>query len=222
MAERESTAVAVWDFPTRLFHWALVFLLACSWWSAENHAMDWHRLFGTLALGLVIFRLIWGFVGSSTSRFASFVRPPGEVVRHLRSPVARPKGPGHNPLGAYSVLAMLTLLVVQLGSGLLAVDTDGLESGYLSHLVSFETGRTAAEVHEISFNLLLAIVALHVLAILFYLVVRKRNLVTPMVTGRDRQIEADAEVAHAGIGRFVLAAGVAGLIAWWISTSPGF
>jgi cytochrome b len=212
--------VRVWDLPTRLFHWAIVVLIGMSWWSAENHAMDWHRTFGLIALGLILFRLIWGLIGGSTARFASFLRSPGSVVSYLGS--NGPRRAGHNPLGGYSVIAMLLVIVLQVGTGLFAVDVDGIESGYLSHLVSFDQGRLASKIHETSFNVLLALIGLHILAILFYLVVRRRNLVRPMVTGTDRQVEtADGALVSAGPVKFVVAAGMAASIAWWAGTGFG-
>lgn len=212
--------VRVWDIPTRLFHWAIVLSIGMSWWSAENHAMDWHRVFGLIALGLILFRLIWGLVGGSTARFSSFVRSPGSAISYLGS--NGPRRAGHNPLGGYSVIAMIAAIVVQIVTGLFAVDVDGIESGYLSHLVSFDQGRLAANIHEISFNVLLALIGLHILAILFYLVIRRRNLVGPMITGADRQVEtADGALVSAGPVKFVIAAGLAAGIAWWAGMGFG-
>lgn len=205
--------IAVWDVPTRLFHWLIVVLFAFSWYSAENGLMDWHRRSGLALLALVAFRLIWGIVGGSTARFAHFVRGPGAILRHLRG---APAGIGHSPLGGLSVLALLALLVIQIGAGLFAVDVDGLESGPLSDSVSFEAGRQAARVHHLCFNALLALVALHVGAISFYRL-RGRDLVTPMVTGRDRQADARATaLVPARPLVFALAIGAAAALAWWI------
>jgi cytochrome b len=212
--------VRVWDLPTRLFHWSIVLSIGMSWWSAENHEMGWHLTFGLIALGLVLFRLIWGLIGGSTARFSSFLRSPGSIVSYLGS--NSPRRAGHNPLGGYSVIFMLLVLVLQVATGLFAVDVDGIESGYLSHLVSFDQGRLAASIHETSFNVLLALIGLHILAILFYLVFRRRNLVVPMVTGTDRQIEtADGALVSAGPVKFVVAAGLAVGIAWWAGTGFG-
>jgi len=213
--------VRVWDLPTRLFHWAIVLLFSMSWWSAENNAMDWHRLFGLIILGLLLFRLIWGFVGGSTARFSAFVRSPRAAMSYLRT--NGPRHPGHNPLGGYSVIAMLLMLVTQVVTGLFAVDVDGIDSGYLSHLVSFSEGRLASDIHEISFNILLALISLHVLTILFYLVVRRRNLIGPMVTGADHQLDtAKGALTHAGLGPFLVSAALAGGIAWWVSKGLWF
>ena len=135
-----TTKVRVWDLPIRLFHWLLVVLLAFSWWSAEQREMAWHLWSGSILLGLLIFRILWGFIGGSTALFSDFVTSPHNAVAYLRKPSSTAPI-GHNPLGGYSVIAMLTLLTAQISSGLLAVDIDGIESGPLSFLVTFESGR---------------------------------------------------------------------------------
>lgn len=207
----------VWDLPTRLFHWLLVALFAFSWWSAENREMDWHRWSGLGVLGLVAFRLVWGVIGGSTARFASFVRSPLRVIAYLTGKAPHATA-GHNPLGGWSVLALLAVIALQLWSGLFAVDTDGLESGYLSHLVTFEQGRQAAEMHEFAFNMAMILIAVHLAAILFYRVVKRRNLVAPMVTGRDGELDpAGQGLVPAGPVRFLLAAALAAALAWWVA-----
>jgi len=207
----------VWDLPTRLFHWLLVMLFAFSWWSAEQREMDWHRWSGLGVLALVAFRLVWGVIGGSTARFASFVRSPLRVIGYLTGKAPH-SGAGHNPLGGWSVLALLGVIALQLLSGLFAVDTDGLESGYLSHLVTFEQGRQAADVHEIAFNLAMILIAVHLLAIAFYRAVKRCNLVAPMVTGRDGELDpAGQGLVPAGPVRFLIAATLAAALAWWVA-----
>lgn len=209
----------VWDLPTRLFHWLLVLLFAFSWWSAENREMQWHYLSGVGMFGLLAFRIGWGVVGASTARFTSLFASPSRVARYLRGTDVA--APGHNPIGGYSVIAMLVALCLQVGTGLFATDVDGLESGPLSFLVTFEQGRAAAQVHEVSFNILLALIGLHVLAVAFYLVVRRRNLIEPMLTGHDQALAGKTgEMKPASRLRFVIAATLATLLAW--SASKGF
>ena len=211
-----TTPARVWDAPTRLFHWLLAGLLGLAWWSAENGEMGWHRLSGAVLLGLLVFRLIWGFIGGSTARFGNFLRSPAGVLAYLRPGSPEQATPGHNPAGGYSVVIMLLLLAVQVATGLFAVDIDGLESGPLSHLVSFDQGRGAAAIHRLSFTLLQIAAGLHVLAILFYLVIRRRNLVTPMLTGADRQIDnAGGALIPASTTRLAMAVLVSAGLAWW-------
>jgi len=178
----------VWDAPVRVFHWLIVLALALCWYTAENRVMDWHRRGGYVVLTLVLFRLFWGFTGSSTARFASFVRGPAavrEYVGQLRQRVSAPSV-GHNPLGGWSVLALVAVLLAMPLLGLFSVDVDGVESGPLSWLVSFKLGRRAAHWHEDVFAILQALVALHIVAILYYAFWRKQDLVAPMVTGYRR------------------------------------
>ncbi|MFA7588358.1 MAG: cytochrome b/b6 domain-containing protein [Novosphingobium sp.] len=182
--ERSSNReVPIWDLPVRLVHWSLPVLLGLLWWSAETHRLDLHLTLGVVMLGLVAFRLIWGLVGSSTARFAAFVRGPGAIIDYLRKGSATPVM-GHNPLGALSVIVLLGLLVLQVSLGLVAQDTDGLFSGPLNHQVSYDTAEAATEIHEVVFNVILATVVLHLAAIAWYRLVRRNDLVRPMLTGR--------------------------------------
>ena len=194
--------VRVWDLPVRLFHWAVVLLVPALWATHEWEMMDTHILLGEIMLGLVLWRLLWGVLGSSTARFASFVRGPGAVLRYLGGKGGRSFG--HNPLGGWSVVAMLLLLAVQVGLGLFASDEDGIVYGPLSHLVSYDTARTLAERHETLFWILVALIALHVLAILYYLLVKRDDLVTPMVTGRRAAADGEAVLVPAPLWRFLL------------------
>jgi len=220
LPQRPPEVMRIWDLPTRLFHWLLVALFAFSWWSAENREMEWHYRSGLTLLALLLFRLLWGLFGGSTARFAWFVTSPAEVLLYLRGRKDTDRI-GHNPLGGYSVVAMLLMLFGQVTTGLLATDVDGLESGPLSFLVDFDQGRQAAELHEACFTVLLVLIGIHVLAVLFYLLVRKRNLVRAMVTGYDGQVsKAGQGVVKAPAWRFALAAAAAGAGAW--ATAHGF
>ena len=153
--------------------------------------MGLHRQVGLVVVALVIFRIYWGLAGTRTARFSQFVKGPGHIARYLKT-LRRPYHPtfGHNPVGALSVVAMLASLSVQVGTGLFAVDVDGIESGPLSHLVSFETGRQLAEIHETSFDVLAVLIFIHVAAIGFYLVVLRTNLLSAMISGK-RQTGGD-------------------------------
>ncbi|MCI4592565.1 cytochrome b/b6 domain-containing protein [Sphingobium sp. BYY-5] len=196
-AAAASLHVRIWDLYIRLFHWLLVGLLAFSWWSGERHEMEWHRLSGYAILFLLAFRLYWGFFGGRTARFAHFVRGPGAAIAYLRTLGQRPyrATPGHNPVGGWSVLLMLAALMGMVTAGLFAVDVDGLESGPLADYVSFDQGRSASDIHGVLFNLLLALTALHVVAILFYLLRLRHDLVGPMIHGH-RAASAEDMIDH--------------------------
>ncbi|MBC8027858.1 MAG: cytochrome b/b6 domain-containing protein [Steroidobacteraceae bacterium] len=215
MSESAPTRVRVWDVPTRIVHWSMVLLFAFSWWTAENGELEWHRWSGYSLTALVLFRLYWGFFGGSTARFAQFLRGPRAVVSYLRG--ASIAVPGHNPIGAWSVVFMLALLATQIVLGLFAVDVDGLESGPLSSLVSFDTGRTAAHWHETIFNVLLAVIGLHILAAHYYLVVRKQNLIGAMFTGHRHLDGSQPSLVPASIVRLILGILIAAALTWFIS-----
>ncbi len=209
-------AVKLWDLPVRLMHWSFVLLVPALWWTGEEGDLDTHVTIGLVMLGLVVFRLIWGFAGSSTARFARFVRGPGAVLRYLRGQDGAPSV-GHNPLGALSVVALLAVLAVQTGLGLFAQDVDGLESGPLSYLVSYDTADAAREAHHLGFNVLLALIGLHLAAILYYLLFKRDNLIAPMVTGKRRFAGAVESPDIAPLWRALVAAAISAAFTWWLS-----
>ena len=216
------TPQKVWDAPTRLFHWLLTLLVALSWWTAEEREMELHRWSGYLIVGLIVFRLYWGFAGPETARFARFVKGPRVTLAYAFS-IFRPRysaGYGHNPLGALSVVAILLALVAQTGFGLFAVDTDGLESGPLARFVSYETAEIAADWHEATFNLLLILIGLHVAAVAFYLAVKRINLVGPMITGRRARWETGPAggLTARPLWRLALGLSLAALAVWALAT----
>ncbi|UOO83143.1 cytochrome b/b6 domain-containing protein [Uruburuella testudinis] len=202
----------VWDLPTRLFHWALVSVLAFMWYSGETggNLMAWHLRCGLLILALLVFRICWGFWGSDTARFSQFVRGPAQIKRYLKGDLTENEQPGHNPLGALMVLALLAALAVQLLSGLFASDENmWLYNGYLNSLISSEAGAAARSIHIVFFNVLLALAAVHVLAVLLYQLVKKHNLIAPMFSGRKTLEGRLPELKFAGIGKFAAAVAVA-------------
>jgi cytochrome b len=211
--------VAIWDLPTRLFHWLLVGLMAFSWWTAEEHYDDLHIWSGTAVLTLLIFRVLWGFFGSSTARFASFVKGPKAVFGYLQGTW---RGIGHNPLGALSVIALLGLVSLQAGLGLFASDEDGLVQGPLAKFIGFDAQEAVAELHDELFDVLLALIALHVAAIVFYRL-RGKNLVKPMITGSG-EVEPGIEPMRPGKWWAALMCLVIaiGITRWVIAGAPPF
>jgi cytochrome b len=176
----------IWDLPTRLFHWSLVPLIAAAWWTQEQDDSELHARIGYAVLTLLLFRLAWGFVGSDTSRFASFIRGPRSAILYLRELFGSAPAAGHvghNPVGGYSVASMLLCLAIQTGTGLFLYD-DEFFWGPLNDLVSQDTAEFLHEVHELNFNLLLALIALHIAAILFYRFGKGHHLVWPMISGK--------------------------------------
>ncbi|CAB1370042.1 cytochrome b/b6 domain-containing protein [Denitratisoma oestradiolicum] len=194
--------VKIWDLPTRVFHWML-FILVVAAVVTENlggNAMEWHGRIGLAILGLVSFRISWGFVGSTYARFGHFLRGPRTLRAYLRGEW---QGLGHNPLGAWAVLALLLLLLTQALTGLFAND-DIAFNGPLYDLVGKALSDRLRGLHAISAYLLMSLVSLHILAILYYRKVKRQNLVTPMLTG---WIEAEGEPSRGG-----------GIVAFIVST----
>jgi cytochrome b len=212
--DRRAPQLRIWDGPTRLFHWSLVMLVAAAWWTAEEEMLVWHYRIGMAVLMLLVFRLAWGLFGSSTARFASFVRGPRATLEYLRG--AAPPAIGHNPLGALSVLALIGLTSVVVLLGLFATDDDGLDPGPLAHLVSWDLAEAAQDWHEDAFHLLLVLVGLHVAAILFYALVRRQNLLGPMFTGRGRAPAGAEPMRPAGWPRLLLGVLIAVAVAAWV------
>ncbi|MEO6225135.1 MAG: cytochrome b/b6 domain-containing protein [Sphingomicrobium sp.] len=210
---------AVWDLPIRLFHWVLAGLIAFSWWSIEYHHGDWHIWSGIAILTLLLFRLLWGVVGSSTARFSSFIRGPTAIRRYLGGDW---RGIGHSPLGALSVVALLGATAVQVGLGLVAEDEDGVMTGPLSRLVSIDTSDAARNLHEIWFYVLLAFIALHVAAILFFRW-RGKKLIAPMITGKTAEEPGTAPMRPAKWWLAIVCLVIAiGISRWVLAGAPPF
>lgn len=187
------TEIRLWDLPLRLFHWALAVAVAAAFVTAKVGWLEAHALCGLAVLGLLVFRLAWGFVGSSYARFVQFVRGPRALRAYLRG---QWQGAGHNPLGALSVLAMLAVLLAQVLTGLVATDDSGFY-GPLAALVDRETTDLASSLHRLQEVAVMLLVLLHVAAILFHRV-RGENLVTPMLTGRAVVRDPAARDAQGG------------------------
>jgi cytochrome b len=214
MSERP---LPIWDIPTRLTHWLFVGCIAFSWWTAEQRLMDWHRYSGYTMLGLLLFRIYWGFAGSSTARFAAFLGGPRALLDYFELPRERRAGIiGHTPLGGWSVLTLLLAMIVQVTLGLFATDIDGLESGPLSHLVSFDGGRAFAEAHELSFDILIVLAGVHVGAIAFHLFYDRNDLTRPMLSGRKRVAGEVEGMKRAPVWRLWTGVALATLVVWMV------
>ena len=182
--------VRVWDLPTRLFHWALVVALIAQVITGKigGAAMTWHFRIGYCIFALIVFRLVWGFVGGHWSRFSSFIYGPAGMLRYLRNRHAAGDlfHVGHNPLGSASVFAMLAILIVQVATGLVG-DDEIANVGPLNRFVPTATGLAATAWHKgAGFGIILVLVVLHILAIVFYRVRKKQDLIGPMFNGDKR------------------------------------
>jgi cytochrome b len=184
--ESGHSSVRVWDLPVRLFHWVLVLLFAFMFYTGKSGSewIEWHMRSGYAILALVLFRLMWGFAGSTYARFSSFLAGPVSCIGFLKKLLARAPAPyaSHNPLGGWMVLVMLLALLVQTGTGLFAND-DLLSEGPLASLIAKELSDRLTSFHSWNFNFLLLLAGLHIAAVLYHWGVMKENLVGAMFTG---------------------------------------
>jgi len=188
-----------------------------AWWSVKANQTQLHLWAGYGVLGLIIFRLIWGLVGSSSARFATFVKGPRETLAYAKTLPDRiaPDMPGHNPLGGWSVMALVLAIFTQVLTGLFSVDVDGLESGPLSDRVSFEMGRVFSKWHQLSFTAIKLLVVLHLTAVAFYALYKRSNLIMPMITGH-KMFKTDPKLPFASLGLALLVALASIVMTWWV------
>jgi len=227
-AKKGLRAVRVWDLPTRLFHWTLALCVVGSVTSANigGNALIWHMRFGYVVFALLAFRLLWGFVGGRWSRFASFVYGPATLWRYMRGQSRDDEhlDVGHSPLGAVSVFALLLFLAAQVGLGLFA-DDEIATTGPLNRFVSTATGLALTSYHKTSGPwVLMGLVLLHVLAILFYRLRQKKDLIGPMVRGDKLLppgVPASADSLTTRALAALLLAGCAAGVAWLVTLGGG-
>lgn len=210
----------IWDIPIRLFHWAIVITLCYSWYSMEIEGdLGHHFLSGYIALGLILFRIVWGIIGSRYARFGSFIYKPSEISAYLKTFFNREGGKyaGHNPLGGLSVLALLLVILIQTGTGMFADDEDY----YFAPLNDYVSGSTAGritEFHGVNAKIIFGLAILHIVAILFYRLYKKENLITAMITGKksDEQDRyepiRDSRLPRAIILAIIISAAVYGVV----------
>lgn len=212
----------IWDLPTRGFHWALVICLAGSWLTAEL-GFDWtetHFILGYTSLGLIVFRIIWGFIGPPHARFSAFLRGPASVFASARQLTNRNPSSyiGHNPIGGWSTVVFLMVVAVQATTGLFISD-DIFYAGPYNAVVSSSTAGDLAGIHHLNFNLLQGLVIVHLVAIIWYQWGKRTNLITPMVTGYKKLASDEAKhaISHLYVWRglllgLIIAAAVTALV----------
>ena len=216
--------VQVWDLPVRLFHWSLALLIAFSVTTGKlgGNWMEWHSRSGYCILALVLFRVVWGLTGSQTARFSDFVHGPKRVLSHacalLRG--ATPFHVGHSPTAGLVIVLILILLLVQTTTGLFA-DDDIATRGPLADKVSGAMVSLFTKIHRININVTLACVALHVCAALFYLMVKKDNLIKPMITGiKTIPDDHPAPSLSGPAPAVIIIGGAAAFVVWLVNFYP--
>ncbi len=211
--------VRVWDLPTRLFHWTLAALVAFSIVSANvgGNWIQWHFYSGYVILTIIAFRVFWGFAGGRYARFSSFLFGPRAIIDAVRARPGAPRTLGHNPLGSLSVFALLASVGLQAAIGLFAND-DIASEGPLVKFISKAASDRLTWLHHQNGNVIIALIVLHVLAILFYLVRKRENLIVPMLTGDKSAVEsglASRDDAALRV-RAALALGACALAVWYL------
>ena len=209
----------IWDLPIRLFHWIIVLLIALSYLSVRNDFMRVHLVSGYAVLALLLFRVIWGFIGSDTARFGQFLRSPLAAFRHLRHFTQRTPDiqVGHNEAGGWMVLVLLAMLAIQVGTGLCAND-DGNTEGPLAKYVGKANSDWLSGLHALSFTLLLILIGLHILAVIAYAAVRRHDLIRPMITGKKRLPAATPAPRMVPTPLALMVVIAAGLAVWLLAT----
>ena len=226
-AAPQTGQVLVWDLWVRVTHWLLVLTVAGAW-ATRKLPGDWfqlHTWLGYSTFVLVTTRLAWGFVGTRHARFSQFVRGPGAIRRYVSSLLAGRAVPtaGHNPLGALSVLILLGLLLGQASTGLFASDADVFEYGPLAGYVATATSRAVTGWHEEIAEIMLVFIGLHVLVVLAHLLVKRENLIWPMLTGRKSadQVPAGEGIAGSRLWLALIIVALSGMaLAWAVRSAP--
>lgn len=217
-----SKHLLVWDLPLRIFHWLFACTVIASWYTSDqdNDLIELHMQLGYFALGLLIFRVLWGIVGTKHSRFTSFVPSPNRLFSYIKN--WRNKKDvitaGHNPLGSLMVILMIILISLQAISGLF-INDDIYSSGPYYDSVSKEVEQVMMFLHHNIFDYMIAAIVLHLLAIAYYERVKKQSLILPMITGKKlaSKVSKTDEITHSKLWvALVIMVGIAAFIYWLV------
>lgn len=209
-------AVRIWDWPVRCTHWSFALLLPAMYVTADNSQWGWHMRLGHVLLAFIIFRVIWGIIGTDTARFSSFVKGPGALLTYFRGGYLHKEHKGHNPLGALAVLALLGLMLAQVSMGLFAGDPYDGATGPLNPLVGVGTADFLTETHEWFFWVVFGMVGLHITVVGLYGAFQAQNLIGPMIAGKGEKALSVEDNPPAPWGRALGALAVSGAIAFWV------
>lgn len=218
MSETNAKTILVWDIWTRLFHWSLVTIVFIQWFSMEIMAdgMQIHEYAGYCLLALLIFRISWGLLGTKYARFSQFLYSPKTVINYAQSVTKKDSKPysGHNPLGGLSVIAILFLLLAQVISGLFMTD-DILFYGPYYDSVPGDVQKMMSQIHHYAFDGLLILIAIHLMSVIFYQLVKKQSLVQGMIHGK-KQHETDSSISHHHVTRAIVLIAIAVTIVYLV------
>lgn len=217
----KQNTIRVWDLPTRLFHWLLVIAITAAWVSGDflDNEMNIHQWVGIGIVGLITFRIVWGFIGGTYARFWQFIGSPKQCLLYVQG---KWQGMGHNPLGGRSAVAMMLLVAAMVITGLFA-NNDADYTAPLTFLVSNDVSSQMTSLHKLFFNALWILIALHIVAIFFYKWVLKKDLLTPMVTGDAVLPDACQDVDSKGGGWLALVVALAiAIAAMWAASAAWY
>lgn len=199
----------IWDLPLRIFHWSFAITILACWYTAEQKEdyIDIHLQLGFVALGLIVFRVLWGIIGPKHARFSQFIPSASTLISYLKKSPESKATPGHNPLGALMVILMITLITTQAISGLF-INDDVFSSGPYYGSLSNDLEKIMSFLHHNTFDFMIAAIFMHLAAVGYYWKIKKQNLILPMFTGKKAsvQVSKDDAIPHS---KLILAAIVA-------------
>ena len=211
----------VWDLPLRLFHWLFVLSIVASYVTAKLGVeyRQYHFYLGYWMMGLLLFRIIWGFIGPRHARFSTFLVGPSSVIQYAKD-MFNPNSHahvGHNPVGGLMVILMLLLVVIQATTGLFTTDAV-IWTGPYYPAVKESTSSLLSTVHDVNFNIIIGAVVLHLAAITYYHWYKKQNLVSAMFTGYKpaEQVPEHLAITSSQLFKALIVAVVAAGIVYWI------
>jgi cytochrome b len=215
-----TTKYLIWDLPLRIFHWVLVATIAAAWYTSDqdNGFIDYHLICGYVALGLITFRVLWGFLGTRHSQFKNFIPTPSKLISYVKKDKHMQEPAGHNPLGSLMVVFMLTIILLQAVSGLFMND-DIFTAGPYNGAIDKDIEAILVFIHRNSFDFILGAIALHIIAIISYKKFKNKSLVLPMITGKkssDDVSEKDAIKHSKIILAIIIALAVAAFVYWLV------
>ena len=211
----------IWDLPLRLFHWLLVLSILGSWYTSnqDNGLIEYHLLIGYFTLGLIIFRIFWGFLGTKHAKFINFFPSANKIIQYIQS-FNQPKPlhyAGHNPLGSLMVFFMLTTILLQAVSGLF-MDDDIFTTGPYSGSIDAKVESIFVYIHRNGFNVMLGAIALHISAVVFYERVKKQALVSAIITGKksSKMVNKKDSITHSKIGLAIFISIIVAVFIYWL------
>ena len=215
------TQYLIWDLPLRVFHWLLVISIFGSWYTSnqDNGLIEYHLIVGYVTLGLIVFRVAWGILGTTHSRFAQFIPTPSKLlnyIKNFKSPHSTSHA-GHNPLGSLMVVFMLTIILLQAVSGLFMND-DIYTSGPYYGTITGKLEDIAIFIHRNGFNVIIGTIVLHIFAIVFYKYFKKQALVKAMITGKKSSDDVTKKdsINHSKIGLAILITILVTAFIYWL------